>query len=46
MAGLYARWRGACKDLLNDLPTPVWLALEDDYVAAFGIDFSARSDGR
>ena len=45
MAGLCARWRGAGPDVLNDLPTAVWLAFEDDYVAAFGGDFSAGGDG-
>jgi hypothetical protein len=31
--------------VLNDLPTAIWLALEDDDVAAFGSDFSAGGDG-
>ena len=45
LVGLCARWRGTGPDVLNDLPTSVWLALEDDYVAAFGGDFSAGGDG-
>ena len=32
--------------MLNDLPTAVWLAFEDDYVAAFGGDLSSGGDGR
>jgi hypothetical protein len=31
--------------VLNDFPTSGRLAFEDDYVAAFGGDFSARGDG-
>ena len=42
--GLCARWRGTREGLLNDLPTAVWLASEDDYVAAFGGDFSSGGD--
>src|ERR1700731_3595193 len=42
---LCAWWRGASPDVLNDLPTAVRLAFEDDYVAAFGGDFSAGGDG-
>jgi len=45
MGGLCSRWRGTSPDVLNDLPTAVWLAFEDDYVAAFGGDFSAGGDG-
>jgi hypothetical protein len=45
MAGLCAGWRRTGPDVLNDLPTAVWLTFEDDYVAAFGGDFSARGDG-
>lgn len=45
IGGLCARWRGAGPDVLNDLPTAVWLAFEDDYVATFGRDFSAGGDG-
>jgi hypothetical protein len=43
--GLRASWRDAREDLLNDLPTAVRLTFEDDYVAAFGSDFSAGCDG-
>ena len=43
--GLCARWRSTRPDVLNDLPTAVWLAFEDDDVAAFGGDFSARGNG-
>jgi len=39
-----ARRRGAGPDVLNDLPTAVWLALEDDDVAAFGGESSAGGD--
>ena len=46
MGGLCARWRGTGPDVLNDLPTAVWLAFEDDYVAAFGGDFSAGGEGQ
>lgn len=42
---LCARWRGTGPDVLNDLPTAVGLAFEDDYVAAFGSDLSAVGDG-
>lgn len=45
LGGLCPRWRRPSEDLLNDLPLPVWLAFEDDYVAAFGGDFCARRDG-
>jgi hypothetical protein len=31
--------------VLNDLPPAILLAFEDDYVAAFGGDFSAAGDG-
>jgi hypothetical protein len=44
MGGLRARWRGAGKHMLNDLPAAVWLAFEDDDVASFGGDFSAGGD--
>jgi hypothetical protein len=43
--GLCARWRRAGPNVLNDLPTAVWLALKDDYVAAFGGDLSSGGDG-
>ena len=43
--GSRAGWRGTGPDVLNDLPTAFWLAFEDDYVAAFGGDFSAGGDG-
>ena len=46
MGSLCARWRGAGPDLLNNLPTAVWLAFKDEYVAAFGRDSSAGGDGR
>src|SRR5260370_11662098 len=46
IGGLCAGWRGTGPDVLSDLPTAVWLAFEDDYVAAFGGDFSSGSDGR
>ena len=42
---LCARWRRTGPDALNDLPTAVGLAFEDDYVAAFGSDLSAVGDG-
>jgi hypothetical protein len=42
---LCARWRGTGPDVLNDLPAAVWLAFEDDDVAAFGGDFSSGGDG-
>jgi hypothetical protein len=42
---LCARWRGTGPDVLNNLPNAVWLAFEDDYVAAFGSELSAGSDG-
>src|SRR5713101_8160744 len=45
-SGLCAGWRGTGPDVLNDLPTAVWLAFEDNYVAAFGGDFSSGSDRR
>ena len=45
MNGLCAWWRATGPDVLNDLPTAVWLAFEDNDVAAFGGDFSARGDG-
>jgi len=45
MGGLRARWRGTGPDVLNDLPTAVWLAPEDDDVAAFGANFSPGGDG-
>ena len=44
MSRLRARWRGTGPDLLNDLPPAVWLALEDNNVAAFGGDFSTGGD--
>ena len=46
MRGLCASWRGAGPDLLNNLPTAVWLAFKDEYVTAFGRDFSAGGDSR
>ncbi len=45
MAGSGARWRRTGPYVLNDLPTAVWLAFEDDDIAAFGGDFSAGGDG-
>jgi len=45
MVGSCARWRGPGPDVLNNLPTAVWLASEDDNVAAFGSDFSACGYG-
>jgi len=45
MDGLCPRWRGTGPDVLNDLPTAVWLALENDYVAAFGGDLGAGGEG-
>ncbi len=45
MNGLCAGWRGTSPDVLNNFPTAVWLAFEDDYVAAFGGDFGAGGDG-
>src|ERR1700722_10412557 len=39
-----ARWWRAHPGVLNDLPTAVVLAFEDDYVAAFGGNFSSRGD--
>jgi hypothetical protein len=44
-ASLCASGRYACPDLLNDLPTAVWLPFEDDDVAAFGSDAGASGDG-
>lgn len=46
LRSLCARRRGTGKDLLNDLPTAVWMAFENDYVAAFGGYFSAGGDDR
>jgi hypothetical protein len=45
MGRLCAGRRGTGPDVLNDSPTAVRLAFEDDYVAAFGGDFSAGGDG-
>ena len=42
--GLCARWRDAGENLLDDLPIAVWLAFEDDEVAAFRGDFSSGGD--
>jgi hypothetical protein len=44
--GLCARWRVTGPDVLYDSPTAIRLAFKDDYVAAFGGDFSAGGDGR
>ena len=45
LKALCARWRRTGPDLLNDLPTAVGLAFEDDYVAAFGSDLGVVGDG-
>jgi hypothetical protein len=45
LGGLCARRRGTSPDVLNDLPTAIWLMFEDDYVAAFVGNLSARGDG-
>jgi hypothetical protein len=39
-----ARRRSAGPDVRHDLPRAVYLALLDDYVTAFGFDFSAADD--